>query len=250
MTDPNAEHRSPVHDVIALIRNRRSVRDFTGRPVPKALVDVIVECGLAAPSSKNSNPWFIVTATGADKDQIASWFREAISEPDGQSERVPVDPLTGSARAGLRDTVAESVQTLERCDTVLLLFNRAPFSRGADTLLAAMQNPETRSSAGKALYGYAGEIIGIGAAAENMLLAARALGLGAVYMADSYPARQRIMRGLQTSRELVGAIAIGYGAYDPTPRVLRREFAASWQDAVGRIDLSVSEQESFWVKNE
>ncbi|MBK6489609.1 MAG: nitroreductase family protein [Gemmatimonadetes bacterium] len=103
---------------------------------------------------------------------------------------------------------------------------------------------------GKALYGYAGELIALGAAVENMLLAARALGLGAVYMADSYPLRERIRREMQTTRELVGMLAVGWPTYGPPPRELRREFSATWEDAVGRIDASVLEREAFWVSDQ
>jgi hypothetical protein len=66
-------------------------------------------------------------------------------------------------------------------------------------------------------------------------------------MADGYPARQKIKEKLGTTKELVGVIALGYAAYDPPPRDLRTELTASWQDAVGKIDLSVAEHEPFWV---
>jgi nitroreductase len=236
-----------VQEVLSLIRNRRSVRDFGDRPVPKELVDQIVECGLSAPSSKNSNPWFIVTASGEDKARVVEWFEEAATSSVGLTGRAPIDPLTGVAKEGIADTVTESIAVIAQCDTLVLLFNRAPFSRGSETILTLVEDPKKRSTSSKALYCYAGEIIGIGAAAENMLLAAKALGLGAVYMADSYPVRQRIMEALRTTRELIGVIALGYPTHDAPPRELRREFAAAWPDAVGRIDLSVSEQESFWV---
>ncbi|PYQ31828.1 MAG: hypothetical protein DMF56_01615 [Acidobacteria bacterium] len=228
-------------DVIALIRNRRSIREFVERPVAKELIELIVECGLAAPSSKNSNPWFIVTASGDDKNRIVGWLEEASNTPVGVTERAPIDPMTGVTKEGVSDTVEESISTMRQCDTLLLLFNRGPFSRGAETIATLIEKGGQRSIIGKALYGYAGEILGIGAAAENMLLAARALGLGGVYIADSYPARQSIKASLGTSKELVGVIALGYPAYDAPPRELRRTLTASWQDAVGAIDKSLSE---------
>lgn len=234
-------------EVISLIRDRRSIRGFVDRPVSKDLIDQIVECGLSAPSSKNSNPWFIVTASGEAKAKVVEWFKEAASSAAGMKERAPIDPLTGVTKEGLADTVNDSIATVEQCDTLILLFNRGPFSRGAETILKLIDDADNRSTFGRALYGYAGEIVGIGAAAENMLLAAKAFGLGSLYIADSYPARQRIKEGLNTTKELVGVIALGYPAYEAPPRELRREFAASWHDAVGKIDSSVSEREIFWV---
>ncbi len=236
-------------DLIALIRERRSVREFTRAPVDPTLVAQIVECGLSAPSSKNSNPWFIVTVSGLEKTRLVEWLRAAATSPAGTTERSPVDPRTGAPREGLRDTVDESIATMDQADTLILLLNRGPFSRGADELLKLMDDPEARLRGGRALYAYAGELIGLGAAAENMLLAARALGLGAVYMADAYPARRMVMEALKTTKELVGIIALGYAAYEAAPRPLRTEFAAEWKEAIGRIDSSVSERESFWVSN-
>jgi hypothetical protein len=174
---------------------------------------------------------------------IVSWLEESASSPVGMTERAPIDPLTGEAKEGVSDTVDESISTMKQSDTLILLFNRGPFSRGAETIATRIESADKRSVIGKALYGYAGEILGIGAAAENMLLAAKALGLGGVYIADSFPARQRIKAALETSRELVGIIALGYPEYDPPPRELRRELVASWRDAVGKIDQSLSDQE-------
>lgn len=223
-------------DVLSLIRNRRSVRHFVERTVPPGLVGQIVECGLSAPSSKNSNPWFIVTASGPDKAAIVRWLEEAAASPVGKTERAPVDPLTGEVRSGVSDTVDESIATMRQCDTLILLFNRGPFSRGADTILTLLERGAGRSAVAKALYCYAGEIVGIGAAAGNMLLAAQALGLGGVYIADSFPARQKIKDALGTTMELVGLLAIGYPAAARPRRELRLDLSAAWADAVGNID--------------
>jgi len=225
-----------IESPIDLIRNRRSIRQFLDRPVPRQAIEQIVDCGLSAPSSKNSNPWFIVTASGREKNNVVDWLDASARTPVGMTERAPIDPLTGVTRAGVSDTVDESIATMRQCDTLILLFNRAPFSRGLDTLIDVVTRGVGGSTAGKALYGYAGELVGIGAAAANMLLAAQALGLGGVYIADSYPVREKIKTALGTTRELVGMIALGYPAYDLGPRDIRRDLAASWADAVGKID--------------
>ena len=233
-------------DLLALIQNRRSVRSFENRAVPPEVLSQIVACGLAAPSSKNSNPWFIVTVTGTSKDAIATWFAEAAAlATSDRADRVPLDPCTGHARTDLTDTVAASAATVAESAALLLLFNRAPFSRGVATLLQVIASASERPSlAGRALYGYAGEIVGIAAAAQNMMLAAAALGVGTVYMADSYPVRQRIADELLTTRELVGIIAVGYAAGRTPARAVTMEYAATWEDARGRIDSMGSESGS------
>ena len=44
-----------------VIRNRRSVREFTDQEIKQADIDKIIEAGICAPSAKNQQPWeFIV----------------------------------------------------------------------------------------------------------------------------------------------------------------------------------------------
>ncbi|MCP4671073.1 MAG: NAD(P)H-dependent dehydrogenase/reductase, partial [Desulfobacula sp.] len=46
---------------MTLIRDRRSIRQFTDKPVEKEKVDLLIEGGLRSPSSRGLNPWeFIV----------------------------------------------------------------------------------------------------------------------------------------------------------------------------------------------
>lgn len=46
-----------VNDVILNIHSRRSIRDFTDQPVPKSVLEAIVECGICAPSGHNMQTW-------------------------------------------------------------------------------------------------------------------------------------------------------------------------------------------------
>lgn len=48
---------------MSLIRKRRSVRRFLEKPVEKEKLDLLVEAGLRAPSSRGVNPWHFVVVT-------------------------------------------------------------------------------------------------------------------------------------------------------------------------------------------
>jgi len=48
---------------MSLIRNRRSVRNYTHRPVEKGKIDILVEAALRAPSSRSVNPWEFIVVT-------------------------------------------------------------------------------------------------------------------------------------------------------------------------------------------
>jgi nitroreductase len=60
-----------------VIRSRRSVRQFTDRPVPtRLLVDILALAG-RAPSNSNMQPWRIFLAAGDTKDRLARAISEA-----------------------------------------------------------------------------------------------------------------------------------------------------------------------------
>jgi len=47
-------------DVLEAIMTRRSIRKFTGEPVEEAVVEGLLKAAMAAPSSKNEQPWVFV----------------------------------------------------------------------------------------------------------------------------------------------------------------------------------------------
>jgi nitroreductase len=58
--------------VSALIRSRRSVRDFLPRPIPQDVLDAVLEDASWAPSWSNTQPYRIAVASGALRDQLAT----------------------------------------------------------------------------------------------------------------------------------------------------------------------------------
>ena len=46
------------------IRSRRSVRAYTDQPVPRSVIEEIVDCGRLAPTAMNQQPWDFVVVTG------------------------------------------------------------------------------------------------------------------------------------------------------------------------------------------
>lgn len=49
------------------IRDRRSIRSYQDKAVPKHMLEEILHAGLLAPSSKNRQPWRFVVTTGLAK---------------------------------------------------------------------------------------------------------------------------------------------------------------------------------------
>jgi len=55
-------------DALEAIRKRRTVRNFTGEPIPRADLETIVDAGRLAATGSNKQPWDFVVVT--DRDMI------------------------------------------------------------------------------------------------------------------------------------------------------------------------------------
>lgn len=50
-------------DTLTVIHERKSVRNYTGEPVSKADLDIIIRAGMAAPTAVNMQPWSFIVIT-------------------------------------------------------------------------------------------------------------------------------------------------------------------------------------------
>lgn len=67
--------RELINETIRTILTRRSVREFTDKPIPKTLLDVIVQTGIYAPSGHNMQTWQFTVMQ--EQDQIQN-LKEAM----------------------------------------------------------------------------------------------------------------------------------------------------------------------------
>ena len=78
-------------DALEVIRKRRSVRDYTGEPIPQGDLETIVDAGRLAASGHNEQPWDFVVVTERElieQLKVASlWMEKA-----GAIIAVVVDP--------------------------------------------------------------------------------------------------------------------------------------------------------------
>jgi nitroreductase len=54
------------NQMIELLLNRRSVRDFTAQPIDHEQLKFIIECGMYAPNAKNKQNWHFTVITNLD----------------------------------------------------------------------------------------------------------------------------------------------------------------------------------------
>lgn len=201
-----------MNSVIETILGRRSHRSgFGSRPVPDHVLEQVVRCGLAAPSSKDARPWrFHVIPDQAVLKVIA----DIVEKSEGIEDYVPHDPTTGRPRPEYRSTVLESAAVLRAAPAGIIIESRGVFSGGRETLLSARP-----AALAGAIVGYGLELVGVGAAIQNLWLAAESLGLGGVFMGDMLVAETKIQERLGIRGDLVGIFVLGYpaGAVTRTP---------------------------------
>jgi len=139
-------------DLFAAIKDRRSCRRFLSDPIDEATLEKIIEAGTWAPSPMNAQPWeFIVVTSPKGKEKIYA-----------EGERCRQWALETSGWKWLDKYRVEFLKTAP----VLVVVVGDPKKTGVDQFLED----------GSAGYQYA-----CAAAAQNMMLAAQALGIGSLW---------------------------------------------------------------------
>jgi len=76
---PPAEMRRKATDFAALMARRRTVRDFSDRPVPRAIIEECLRTAGTAPSGANHQPWHFVCISNQETQRR---IREAAEEEE------------------------------------------------------------------------------------------------------------------------------------------------------------------------
>ena len=189
-------------DILALARGRRSVRAYDGRPVPRALLEELLEAACWAPSPHGRQPWrFVVLTRAAPKRRLAEamgadWERQLAL--DGQPAAVVATRLDKSRRR-IIDAPALVLACLYLGD-----LDRYPDEeRGRAEEIMAIQS--------------------LGAALQTLLLTAFARGLDGGWMCAPLFCPATVRAALDLDNALVphALLTIGYAARDPQRRPRR-----------------------------
>jgi nitroreductase len=61
-----------VNEAIRVLKERRSVRQYEAKPIPKEIIEDIIDCARFAPSANNVQPWvFVVVTSEEGKKELA-----------------------------------------------------------------------------------------------------------------------------------------------------------------------------------
>ena len=180
------------------IYDRRSIRKYLPQMPEKSLIDEIIRAGIAAPSSKNRQPWRFVVFTEQAKTELLREMEKGLRrELEGEA-------LLLEVRGGLADAF-HTMQIMHKAPVLILVLNPdagSPFDP---------QNPVSR-------FAEIADTLSIGAAVENMLLKAASLGLGTLWIANTCFAYPELTAYLKTDAQLVCAVSLGYPDEAPAAR--------------------------------
>ncbi len=193
-------------ELFDIIHSTRAMRRLKPDPVPDALVAKILRAGQMAPNGGNTQRWrFLVVKDTAIKKAVQVWYKRALDEVVGPRYRTSAPPPGATKEGYHRQHGAVEYLTDH--------FHEAPV-----WIVPCIEEAKPTRSTGASIY----------PAVQNMLLAARALGLGATLTTRHllYEKETEAALGLPPGVHSYAIIPIGYpmGKFGPVGRGPLEEF--------------------------
>jgi nitroreductase len=178
-------------DTFDVIETRKSIRKFNDDPIPQEILEKILTAATLAPSGKNKQPWRFYVVRGDKRAEMVAEMQKGMDRLSDQGIN------TGSARY--------SIRVLAEAPVTIFVFN--PTSKHP---LLKRDTLET--------YSDVVDIQSIGAAIQNMLLAATDLGLGSLWICDVFFGYEELCEWLGEKGQMIAAVSLGYSDQKPRPR--------------------------------
>ncbi|GAB6146639.1 FAD-dependent oxidoreductase [Desulfocicer niacini] len=231
--NPFMENKTPTYEIIApklteveqVIYKRRSVRMYTKESVPREMIHRILEAGRFAPSAGNSQPWRFVVIRNREllteiSDAVVQWAGKQTKIYQGKD---PLRSLIKGLYAIKKPTAIDQrpMVAMQALNTPKFQEGKMDIFFGASTCILLLQN----------CLGISNPHFGAGICAQNMVLAAHAMGLGTCYIGfastamnlDKKIGKYKKRFGVKWPYDYVSTIlAVGYPAVE-TDKVLKRE---------------------------
>lgn len=196
-------------DILEAIYQRKSIRGFKTDPVSKDILAKILESGCRAPSAMNTQPWEFVVITGHVLDKLTSALIEKLNKNEPMNPEHQVVSWSN-----------DSIYRQRQIELAKELFKRMDIPREDKRKRAAWMERGFRffdAPAGILMLtdktlSHSGPLLDIGAAMQNICLAALSFGLGTCIEDQSvlYPDVLRNIADIPETKRVIIAIAIGY----------------------------------------
>jgi nitroreductase len=183
------------NDLWEAMYTQRAVRYFRPDPVPQELLTKLIEAATRAPSGSNLQPWgFVIVTDDAMRARIAARIRERFMTSDQLKAYIEAGRNSGDpSRRIMMDGVSNIVSNLNSAPVFIF-----------PCLQSATSSPPEGLLTGSSIY----------PAVQNLLLAARGLGLGAVMTTFQAPMVKDLAEWLHLPANTtpVALIPLGYPA--------------------------------------
>jgi nitroreductase len=190
-----------IPDLFEIMRTTRSMRRLKPDPVPNELIRKILEAGVSAPSGGNMQRWrFLVIRDPKVKQTVGAYYKQAWDEVVAPRYRAG-EPAPGTSRERF-------LRMLDAAQYLADHIHEAPV-----WIVPCMGGGTPTRTSGSSIY----------PAVQNMLLAARALGLGAtlttLYL--NFEKEVEAALGLPADVHSYALLPIGYpmGRFGPVRRI-------------------------------
>lgn len=176
-----------------IIQERRSIRRFDGSAIPSETLQRVLEAATMAPSAHNRQPWrFVILTALEDKRSLANALGEELRQ----------DRLADGDDPGqIEKDVTQSIERITNAPVVVI----------ACLSMEAMDvYPDERRKTAE----YIMAVQGVSMAAQNLLLAAHAEGLGACWLCAPLFTKDEVREelSLPDGWDPQGLIILGYPA--------------------------------------
>ena len=178
-------------NTLEAIRERRSIRKFQKATVSDDQLQSILQAAIQAPSGKNRQPWRFVVVKEDKRAEMVRIMREGIANVKARGEEV------GSAEW--------TANVMEQAPVTVFIFN-------PDGVHPWLLRPIEQ------MFREVVDIQSIGAAIQNMLLAAQDLGLGSLWICDVFYAYEPLGNWLGDTGQMIAAVSFGYPDEQPAAR--------------------------------
>ncbi len=201
-------------DVIEAIRTRRSIRSYKPDPVPKGVLEELLEACRWAPSGGNAQPWHFAVLGGRVLDEIKARLEEKVKTSwDGTTFL--------SANPDLRRTAPYPESLRPRTQGLRERMDAALYPPGTERVeekrLEYRMKAQRFFDAPNAIIIYGDDpspsVMGaVGIVSQTICLAALAYGLGTCIMGQTimWPEIYRELLGIPEGKPIATSIAIGY----------------------------------------
>ncbi len=172
-------------DVFDAIHGRLTISKVKSDALPRDLIEKLLSAGAQAPNHHKVRPWRFVVLTGDGRKKLGDVMAASFLD---RNPATPPEGLDKTRALPLRAPVVIAVGA----------------DKPADTKIVEMENISAAS-----------------AAAQNVLLAAHALGLGAIWRTGEWArdAKVKEFLGFAADQQIVGFIYVGYPDVTPEPYV-------------------------------